>query len=55
MLEVIDIMGNIIISQPINGSSQLATVDISKLSDGVYFYRLSAKSGVSEVMRFVKQ
>ncbi len=55
ILEIVDIMGNIVISQTIVNSNQLAIVDISKLSDGLYFYRLSAKSGMSEVMRFVKQ
>ena len=54
ILEIVDIMGNIVISQPIVNSSQLAIVDIAKLSDGLYFYRLSTKSGMSEVMRFVK-
>jgi len=54
VLEVVDIMGNVVISQPINNSNQMAIIDVSKLNAGVYFYRLSAKAGVSEVMRFVK-
>ena len=55
MLEVVDLMGNIVISQTINNLNQLAIIDIAKLSDGVYFYRISTKNNISEVKRFVKQ
>jgi len=54
VLEIIDVMGNVIISQSISSSNKLAIIDVSKLSAGVYFYRLSTKSGMSEVKRFVK-
>ncbi len=55
MLEIVDLMGNVVISQPINNLSQLAIIDVAKLSDGVYFYRILTKNNMSEVKRFVKQ
>ncbi|MCK5784711.1 MAG: immune inhibitor A, partial [Desulfobacterales bacterium] len=55
VLEIIDIMGNVVSSQPVDNSKRIATIDVSGLANGVYLYRLSAKSGISEVKRFVKQ
>ena len=55
LLEIIDILGNIVHSQTVYNSERLAIIDISDYSNGVYFYRLSAKSGISETKRFIKQ
>lgn len=55
IIEVIDILGNMVISLPISNSEQLAIIDVSKLKSGVYFYRLSSNTSMSEVKRFIKQ
>lgn len=54
-LEIVDVMGNIILSQLVNNSKKTATIDVAGLASGVYFYRLSAGSNISAVKRFVKQ
>jgi len=53
-LKVIDIMGNVVVSQPVYGTSNTAKINIEKLSSGVYFLQISTKSGNSKVVKFVK-
>ncbi len=55
MLEIIDLLGNVIISKSINKSNKMAKIDVSNINNGVYFYRISTKATTSETKRFIKQ
>ena len=51
-VEVLSFLGQLVIAQPNNGTT--AEVDISSLTNGVYFVRIISENGTS-VQKFVKQ
>jgi hypothetical protein len=50
-LTVFDISGNLVVNQPMNGST--VYINVSNLSNGLYIVKLSTNQGVSSTQRFV--
>lgn len=50
-MQVFDVSGNLVVSQPMNGST--AYVNVSHLSNGLYIVKLSTNQGVSSTQRFI--
>jgi hypothetical protein len=51
-VEIVSFLGQTILSQPANGNR--LTLDVSNLTNGVYFVRIITENGAS-VQKFVKQ
>jgi len=51
-IDVINFLGQAVISQPVEGNT--AKLDVSNLTNGVYFVRIASENGTS-VKKFVKQ
>ena len=51
--QILDISGKIIAGAQTNGTLQ--TIDVSRLSAGLYFIRITASEGLSEIRRFVRR
>jgi hypothetical protein len=54
-LSVTDLIGHTVVSeQRVDGSQQVQSIDISNLSDGIYFMRVNSTNNQAQIIRFIK-
>ena len=54
-ISVTDLIGHTVIpEQRVDGSQQVQSVDISNLSDGIYFMRVNSVNNQAKIIRFIK-
>ena len=52
-IEIVSFLGQTVLAQPNTGNS--TSIDISNLADGIYFVRITADNGATNVKKFIKQ
>lgn len=53
--QIINAEGRVLISKQLNAANQLAQINISSLSSGIYFMRIIAADGTVSMLKFTKQ
>ncbi len=54
-MQVINVLGQIVVQKNFNNGLQNQSIDVSELSSGIYFYRLTGSNSQIAIGKFVKQ